>query len=98
MEKVINSNKRDQSLRLNDFLWVYRTSYGTPFGMFPYRIIYAKACHLPLELEHKAYWGIKHLNMDMNAATEQKKLQLYELEELWLFFYENARLYRETIK
>ena len=66
--------------------------------MSPYKIIHDKACHLPLELEHKTYWAVKQLNMDMIAVAEQKKLQLCELEELRLFSYENARVYREITK
>ena len=70
----------------------------TPLGMSPYKIIYGKACHLPLELDHKACWAIKQLNMDMNATAEQRKLQLCELEELRLFSSENERIYKERIK
>ena len=62
------------------------------------RIIYGKACYLPLELENKTYWVIKQLIMDMIATAEQKKFQLWETEELRLFSYENARLYKEVTK
>ena len=66
--------------------------------MSQYRMVYSKTFHLPLELENKAYWALKQLNMDMQAAVEQQKLQLYELEELRLFSYENARIYKEKRK
>ena len=66
--------------------------------MSPYRNIYAKACHLPLELEHKPHWALKQLNWDIHAAAEQRKLQLCELDELRLFSYENARIYKERTK
>ncbi|GJZ17298.1 reverse transcriptase domain-containing protein, partial [Tanacetum coccineum] len=65
LERTIGENRASWSDKLDDALWAFRTTFKTPIGCTPYKLVYGKACHLPIELEHKAYWALKQCNSDL---------------------------------
>ncbi|GJZ97408.1 reverse transcriptase domain-containing protein [Tanacetum coccineum] len=98
LERIVGENRASWSDRLDDALWAFRTAYKTPIGCTPYKLVYGKPCHLPIELEHRAYWVLKHANFDLKTVGDHRKLQLNELNELRDQAYENSLIYKERTK
>nr|GEU45200.1 DNA-directed DNA polymerase [Tanacetum cinerariifolium] len=98
MSKMVGENRALWTDKLDDALWAFRTAFKTPIGCTPYRLVYGKSCHLPLELEHKAYWALKHANFNLKTVGDHRKLQLNELHELQDQAYENSLIYKEKTK
>ncbi|GKE79441.1 reverse transcriptase domain-containing protein [Tanacetum coccineum] len=63
LEISVGYNPKNWSEKLDDALWAFRTAYKTPTGCTPFRLVYGKACHLPVEIEHKAYWALKQCKL-----------------------------------
>ncbi|GJZ50938.1 putative nucleotidyltransferase, ribonuclease H [Tanacetum coccineum] len=73
----------------------FRTAYKTPTWCTPFKLVYGKACHLPIEIEHKAHWSLKQCNLDLTLASKSRLMQLNELSELRDDAYENTKIYKE---
>nr|GEZ14780.1 reverse transcriptase domain-containing protein [Tanacetum cinerariifolium] len=74
LERTMGENHVSWSDKLDDALWAIRTAFKRPIGCTPYKLVYGKACHLPIELEHKAYWALKHCNYDLLTAGDHRKV------------------------
>ncbi|GJU24840.1 reverse transcriptase domain-containing protein [Tanacetum coccineum] len=98
LERTVGENRASWSDKLDDALWAFRTAFKTPIGCTPYKLMYGKACHLSIKLEHKAYWALKHVNFDLSIAGDHRKVQLNELNELRDQDYENSLIYKEKTK
>ncbi|GKD96008.1 putative nucleotidyltransferase, ribonuclease H [Tanacetum coccineum] len=98
LERSVGYNPKDWSEKLNDALWAFRTAYKTPTRCTPFRLVYGKPCHLPVEIEHKAHWALKQCNMDLTLGSKSRLMQLNELAELREGAYENSRIYKERTK
>nr|GEU69029.1 reverse transcriptase domain-containing protein [Tanacetum cinerariifolium] len=98
LEMTIGENHALWSDKLKDALWAFRTAFKTPISCTPYRLVYGKSCHLPLELKHKAFWALKHANFDLKIVGDHRKLQLNDLSEIRDQAYENFLIYKERTK
>ncbi|XP_058764329.1 uncharacterized protein LOC131637777 [Vicia villosa] len=84
LEKIVSVYRKYWSAQIDDSLWAYRTTYKAPIGASPFQMVYGKACHLPVEIEHKALWALCFFNRDDSLAFKKRKEQIHELEEFRL--------------
>ncbi|GJU29267.1 reverse transcriptase domain-containing protein [Tanacetum coccineum] len=98
LKRSVRYNPKDWSEKLKTSFWAFRIAYKTPTGCTSFRMVYDKACHLPVEIEHKAYWALKQCNMDLTAAAKNRFMELNELMELRDGAYENTHIYKEKTK
>nr|GEZ64479.1 hypothetical protein [Tanacetum cinerariifolium] len=94
LERTVGENHASCSDKLDDALWAFRSTFKTPIGCTPYKLVYGKARLLSIELEHKAYWALKHCNYDLLTAGDHRKVQLNKLNELRDQAYENSLIYK----
>ncbi|GJT54282.1 reverse transcriptase domain-containing protein [Tanacetum coccineum] len=98
LERNIGKNRASWPDKLDNALWAFRTAFKTPIKCTPSKLMYGKACHLLIELEHKAYWALKHANFDLLTAGDHQKVQFNELNELRDQAFEISLIYKEKIK
>nr|GEV84731.1 hypothetical protein [Tanacetum cinerariifolium] len=98
LERTVGENRALLSDKLDDALWAFRTAFKTLIGCTPYKLVYGKSCHIPIELEHRSYWALKHVNFDLKTVGDHWNLQLNELNELRDQAYENSLIYKERTK
>nr|GEX95872.1 reverse transcriptase domain-containing protein [Tanacetum cinerariifolium] len=70
LEMKVGENRASCLDKLDDALWTFRTTFKTPIGCTSYKLVYEKACHLSIKLEHKAHWALKHANFDLQTAGD----------------------------
>ncbi|XP_070012972.1 uncharacterized protein [Nicotiana sylvestris] len=98
LSKTVNANWTDWAKKLDDALWAYRMTYKIPIGMSPYQLVFRKACHLSVELEHKVMWALKKLNLEWDVTTNLRVAQLNELDKFWYHAYKSSSLCKDKMK
>nr|GEX77322.1 reverse transcriptase domain-containing protein [Tanacetum cinerariifolium] len=105
LERTVGENRTLWSDKLDDALWAFRTAYKTSIGCTPCKLVYGKSCHLPIELEHRAYWALKHVNFDLKTAERTKKLddskiknRIFNVDDQVFLFNSRLKIFSRKLK
>nr|GEZ00976.1 reverse transcriptase domain-containing protein [Tanacetum cinerariifolium] len=104
LERTVGENRASWSDKLDDALWAFRTAYKTPIGCTSYKLVYGKACHLPIEFEHKAYWALKHANFNLQTAENKRlhdskiKDHIFNVDDRVLLFNSRLKIFSGKLK
>ncbi|GKA75248.1 reverse transcriptase domain-containing protein [Tanacetum coccineum] len=105
LERTVGENRASWSDKLDEALWAFRTAFKTPIGCTPYKLVYGKSCHLPIELKHKAYWALKHANFDLKTTERTKKLhdskiknRIFNIGDRVLLFNSRLKIFSGKLK
>nr|GEV24599.1 reverse transcriptase domain-containing protein [Tanacetum cinerariifolium] len=97
LERTVGENRASWSDKLDDALWAFRTAYKTPIGCTPYKLVYGKSCHLPIELEHRAYWALKHEWMKKLHDSKIKN-RIFNVGDQVLLFNSRLKIFSRKLK
>nr|GFC10557.1 reverse transcriptase domain-containing protein [Tanacetum cinerariifolium] len=100
IERTIGENHASWSDKLDDALWAFHTAYKTPIRCTPYKLVYEKACHLLIELEHKAYWALKQVNFNLTVAGDHRKIKnrVFNVGDRALLFNSRLKIFSGKLK
>nr|GEX04860.1 reverse transcriptase domain-containing protein [Tanacetum cinerariifolium] len=105
LERTIGENRASWSDKLDDALWAFRIAFKTPIECTPYKLVYGKACHLPIKLEHKAYWALKHSNFNLKTTEKTKKIhgskiknRVFNVGDRVLLFNSRLKIFSRKLK
>ncbi|GJQ94883.1 reverse transcriptase domain-containing protein [Tanacetum coccineum] len=104
LERTVGENRASWSDKLDEALWAFHTAFKTPIGCKPYKLVYGKSCHLPIELKHKAYWALKHANFDLKTAGTKKlhdskiKNRIFNVGDRVLLFNSRLKIFSGKLK
>nr|GEV01563.1 reverse transcriptase domain-containing protein [Tanacetum cinerariifolium] len=105
LERTVGENRASRSDKFDDALWAFHTAFKTPIGCTPYKLVYEKSCHLTIELEHKAYWALKHANFDLKTVERTKKLHdskikncIFNVGDQFLLFNSRLKIFSKKLK
>nr|GEY63195.1 reverse transcriptase domain-containing protein [Tanacetum cinerariifolium] len=105
VERTVGKNHASWSDKLDDALWAFHTAFKTPIVCTLYKLVYGKACHLLIELEHKAYWALKHCNYDLLITEKTKRIhdskikdRVFNVGDRVLLFNSRLKIFLDKLK